>query len=103
MTYNPLPELKRIEELEAEVKQLQAIEKSLPKTADGVSIIAAPDLHEVSCDGTIVKVTGWYLYSDGVWGVRIRYDGPRRANITHLVAENRVYSSREAAEAAGGR
>ena len=86
--------------LQHKVDRLQAIVDKLPKTADAVCIAAAQNPHELCLDGTIVRVTEWYLYSDGIWGVRTWNDKPLDGFVTHVVADdNRVYSTREAAEA----
>lgn len=76
--------------------RLQAIVDQLPKTADGVLVVGCRTLVYLCHDGTILDVTGWYLYDDGVWGVRITIDDG--STMTSLNT-GRVYSTREAAVA----
>lgn len=88
------------EQMEVDAKEiirLRTIVDQLPKTADGVPIVECEKPVVRTFDGELHDVTGWYLYSDGVWGIRIDTGEGR---VTKIAASGEVFSSREVGEAA---
>lgn len=82
----------RAEKAEAELERIKA---ALPKTRDNKLIqLCKLPMAWIANDGSILDVTGWYLYDDGVFGVRTVSDDLRA---THIVNPTDLYSTRESA------
>ena len=88
--YALYPDRERVAEMQAEIERLRAIVDKLPKTADGVTVV--PDIDDV-----------WESPGEGMnkaTRLSVLFHGQFHSGIRNNI--HQLYSTREAAEAAGG-